>query len=66
MKIIIEYPNDENPKFVKATYDTIKYIYEVDGAKVILEINEWCQCKNPDFNGDYMDAKCNKCKGKLE
>jgi len=30
MKIIIEYPNDENPKFVKATYDTIKFIKEME------------------------------------
>lgn len=30
------------------------------------ETLKWCQCDAPDFNGDYMDAKCSICKKQME
>ena len=28
--------------------------------------SEWCTCDKPQHDGDYMDAHCTLCKGKME
>jgi len=64
MRIIVDFPEDENPKFVEYVAMVISDSYASDKVKVTME-QRWCSCKEATFDS-YINAKCKKCGGEID
>jgi len=64
MRIIVDFPEDENPEYVKHVYNVIKRMHETDNAILTME-QRWCKCKEATFDS-YINAKCKKCGGEVD